>query len=227
MIFHDQITSPANLVDGVGIAIRRYRNNQNHIAILFKELEDEDLVRIIHVGSYKGEFIGEVDKYYLWADLNWLHPIRKQALLASIQQIADVNRDTKLRYGFNHSVFCFDPNTGKLNANYDQSKGFTCSTFVLEVFLANGITLIDWETWPEADEADREFQNGILNYLLNQIGNITEEYLNAQRQQLGGPRFKPQEIAVASQTMHKTTWNEAQEPAGILNQQLTQRQAAS
>lgn len=227
MIFHDQQTTSVKQVDGVGIAIKQYPPNQNHIAILFKELEEEGTVKVIHVGSYKGSFVDNIDPFYLWADLNCVHPIRKQALIASIQQIADVNKDTRLRYGLNHAVFCFDPITGKLNANYDQTKGFTCATFVLEVFLANGITLIDWDTWPAADEADKEFQNKVLNYLSRIGEQITPEFLSGQNQQLGGPRFKPQEIAIATQSIHKTTWEEAQEPAERLNNQLAQRHAAT
>ncbi|MGY5797720.1 hypothetical protein [Rheinheimera faecalis] len=222
MHFNRQQDAPLDEVDGVGIAIMQNLRGQNHVAIIFKEIEDETSIKLMHVGSHKGEFISEVEAYYLWADVHCVHPIRKQALIASIQQIAEVNKDTKIRYGFSHGVFCYDQLTGRLNSNYDQTIGFTCATFVIEIFLSQGIQLVDWDTWPDANEEDRDFQNFIFDYLSNLKGQVTEEYLAAQSRQLGGPRFKPQEVAVATQSEPVSTWHEVQEPSKNLNLYLSQ-----
>ncbi|MEJ6475977.1 hypothetical protein [Pseudoalteromonas piscicida] len=213
-------------VDYIGVALRRYGGNQNHIAILFKPNELEDEIMLLHVGSHKGDLLEEPSNKYLWIDLGKaFHPIRKQVILASIQQIAEKNSKSKVRYGLDHGVYCLDPETGMLNENYDQKIGFTCATFVVEVFLSVGIKLIDWDTWPSSGEKHIEFQKKVFSYLESEhakdSNNVTVEYLKAQSKNIGKARFLPEEIAAATQEIKESTKLEVEPLAAYINEGLT------
>lgn len=188
-------------VDSIGVALTQNREGQNHIAILF-ELDDE--MALLHVGEYKGKLCDRPTDKYIWMELGEdFHPVRKQVMLSHLLQIVQVNQGLILRYGLDHSVNCFNPETGKINDCYDFSVGFTCATFVLEVFLSFGFELIDVSTWPPADEQSINFQKMVFTYLhgihIQSPHLLSTDYLNAQLSNIGKSRFLPQEVAAATQ----------------------------
>jgi hypothetical protein len=201
MVINSPTDSPFSELDLIGVAVCQYPNEQNHIAVLYKPDSDEDETLLLHVGDHKAPLIGTPNDKYLWLDLGSSLPtIRKELILVDIQIIAEVNKDAEIRYGLDHGIFCLDAATGRLNANYDQTIGFTCATFVIEVFLASGIQLIDWETWPVNESQHIAFQKRVFNYLKSLYPQkVTLEYLKAQESNIGGSRFLPQEIAASTQ----------------------------
>lgn len=209
-------------VDSVGVALSQYAGEQNHIGILFQF----DDVMLLHVGDHKSPLLDKPTDKFVWLDLGrTFHPIRKQVILASIQHIAEKNKDSKIRYGLDHGIYCLDAETGLLNENYDQSIGFTCATFVIEVFLSVGIKLIDWDTWPSGEEKHTEFQKMVFNYLernkRDNPGSVTEEYLKAQAKNIGKARFLPQEVAAATQNAVESTKDEVNPIALKIHEELT------
>tara|TARA_B100000519_G_scaffold13292_1_gene9976 strand:+ start:33009 stop:33707 length:699 start_codon:yes stop_codon:yes gene_type:complete len=214
-------------VDGFGVALSQPGTEQNHIAILFKFDDESDEVKLLHVGGHKTSLLDEPSSNYLWVDFGPdFNPIRKQVILASLQQIAEVNQDTLIRYGLDHGVYCFDSESGKLNDNYDYSIGFTCATFVIEVFLSFGVQLIDWDTWPPSKERNLDFQKKVLGYLASQHARapslVTLEYLESQQKNEGKARFLPQEVAAATQSIQPSTKEEVEPLASDIHKQLTQ-----
>jgi hypothetical protein len=205
MQLHSYKENEFSNVDLFGVALSQYAGGQNHIAILFKPDFNASDVSLLHVGQHKGALLEQPSEKYLWLDFGSdFNPIRKQVILASIMQIAEVNKDSKIRYGLDHGLFCLDAETGRFNDNYSSVIGFTCATFVIEVFLSVGVKLIDWVTWPSGDTKDIEFQKKVLQYLDNTHKSdssvVTLEYLLAQNKKVGKSRFLPQEIAAATQT---------------------------
>ncbi|HAS6964510.1 TPA: hypothetical protein I7303_10645 [Vibrio parahaemolyticus] len=210
-------------VDAVGVALAQYKGEQNHIAILF---HSDEGVMLLHVGDHKQNLLEAPSSKYTWLDLGEdFHPIRKQVILAHIQHIALENRDTDIRYGLDHAVYCLDPETGKLNSNYDSSIGFTCATFVVEVFLSCGVKLIDWDSWPSADEVHTSFQKKVYSYLeylhSQNPERVTIEYLKAQQGNIGKSRFLPQEIAASIHSSEPSKKEDIDENASSIHVQLT------
>ncbi|MGR1188013.1 hypothetical protein [Vibrio parahaemolyticus] len=210
-------------VDAIGVALAQYSGEQNHIAILF---QGDEKVMLLHVGDHKRSLLEEPSDKYVWLDLGAeFHPIRKQVILAHIQHIAEENKNSDIRYGLDHAVYCLDPETGRLNDKYDSSIGFTCATFVVEVFLSCGIQLIDWDSWPEANEVHTRFQQIVFNHLLgihsSNPEKVTIEYLKAQQSNIGKSRFLPQEIAASTQSLAPSKKEDIDISAASIHSQLT------
>jgi hypothetical protein len=226
MDFKSSVVIDVTSVQGAGVAIARTGIQQNHIALLFVDEFDDNAIKLLHVGGHKSSLVENFSGHYLWADLKCIPPLRRPSLLASILQIAKVNQTPGIKYGFNHGLYCFDPKTGFINTEYQHTAGFTCATFVIEVLLSQGVKILDWDTWPAASEEDRQFQGAVLQYLerlsKKDGGLVSEEYLLAQRSKIGSPRFKPQEVAIATQTKEVSVWTDIQEPAAQLNDALEQ-----
>lgn len=218
-------TNDLSGLDGLGIAITKYSSTQNHVAFIFEEI-DSGKILLLHVGSHKSKLVDPVGDDYLWADLGCIHPLRRASVVASIQHIAKVNANSVIRYGLDHGLYCLDPLTGQLNQNYTTEIGFTCATFVIEVLLSQGIKIINWETWPAANDEDKIFQDKVLNFLarVNQTHPhlVTEEYLKAQRRHYGASRFKPQEIAIATQSGEPSSYDDVQISAQLLDDRLSE-----
>ena len=221
MIINSPINAPFDQVKSFGIAVSQYSGRQNHVGILYKNSGD---VSILHVSGHKEPLVITPEPYYLWLDEDCLDPIDKSLLLASVIDIAKVNKNTEIRYGLNHSLYCIDPKTGKFNQDYDITVGFTCATFVMEVFLTIGTQLIDWKTWPSDTAEAKEFHDLVLSYLDVRClsGNkVTPEYLAAQKKLHGSPRFSPQEIAAATQNELPITYKDVCEDAKTIYNALS------
>jgi len=230
MVINSPNKIPFSELDSIGVALRQYPNKQNHIAVLFKPDSDEDDTLLLHVGDHKTELIQPPNDRYLWLDLgSSIHPIRKEILLTDIQLIAEVNKDSKIRYGLDHGVFCLDAATGRLNSNYNESIGFTCATFVVEVFLASGLKLIDWDSWPSGENKHIIFQKQIFGHLCNiyrqDPTKVTIEYLMAQQSNIGKSRFTPQEIAAATQDIKPSIKSEIDNIASEIHTVLCENYA--
>ncbi|MDP5212378.1 hypothetical protein ORJ66_04890 [Pseudoalteromonas tunicata] len=211
-------------VDGFGVAICNYAGDQNHLAILYKNPQKPDDVKLFHVNSYKSDLLTPVESHYLWVDIDWLPPIRKIAITANLKNIIDNNKDTKIRYGFSFNLGCFDPVTGKINNFYDSADGFTCATFVLEVLKSLGVELVDWNSWPVASPEDINFKQYILSqlesYSVKYPDIVTEEFLLGQKNKINDPRFKPQEVIAATKCKEASTYNSIQKPAQLVHEEV-------
>lgn len=225
MVINSPDKTPFSELDSIGVALRQYQNEQNHIAVLFKPDSDEEETLLLHVGDHKSELIQSPNDRYLWLDLgSSIHPIRKEILLTDIQLIAEINKDQKIRYGLDHGVFCLDAATGQLNKNYDESIGFTCATFVIEVFLASGLKLIDWDSWPSNENRHIAFQKHVFGHLYaihkQDPNKVTIEYLIAQQANIGKSRFTPQEVAAATQELKPSIKHEIDDIAEEIHTRL-------
>lgn len=230
MVTNSPSVAPFSELDLIGVALRQYPNEQNHIAVLFKPDSDESDTLLLHVGDHKTDLIQSPSDRYLWLDLgDSIHPIRKEILLTDIQLIAEVNKDAKIRYGLDHGVFCLDAATGQLNSNYDESIGFTCATFVIEVFLASGLKLIDWDSWPSNENRHITFQKQVFGYLYDihqqEPKKVTLKYLIAQQANIGKSRFTPQEVAASTQELKPSIKNEIDDMAEEIHSRLCENYA--
>ena len=230
MVINSPSVTPFSELDSIGVALCQYQNEQNHIAVLFKPDSDKSDTLLLHVGDHKADLIQRPSYRYLWLDLgDSIPPIRKEILLTDIQLIAEVNKDAKIRYGLDHGVFCLDAETGQLNSHYDESIDFTCATFVIEVFLASGLKLIDWDSWPSNEDRHIAFQKQVYEYLYaihkQDPKRVTLEYLIAQQANIGKSRFTPQEVAASTQELKPSIKNEIDNMAEEIHSHLCENYA--
>ena len=101
---------------------------------------------------------------------------------------------TGVPYAFSAPNDCFDARTGEFLLGPTRL-GLTCASFVLAVFQAAGLPLVDYATWPIARSGDREWQERIVG-LLEQTG-ATRAHVDAVRSDVGNVRYRPEEVAGA------------------------------
>lgn len=74
--------------------------------------------------------------------------------------------------------------------------GFTCATFVLAIFEAGDIALLDSKTWI-IDQVDLDYQKWLLDEFLPSQG-ATPDFISEQRKNPGSYRFRPEDVAAAA-----------------------------
>ena len=101
-------------------------------------------------------------------------------------------------YGFSYDGKSYFENDGSLVHSANCS-GYTCGTFVLTIFHSLSLDLIDISAWPSREE-DITWQIRILKRLLEyarKLG-ISNNHLLRLANEIGYPRYRPEEVAVSS-----------------------------
>lgn len=124
-----------------------------------------------------------------WAEPK-IDPIELQAVAAVAAAIAKKMPDILFAFRYADTTF---------NADHDvllgsTEHGLTCATFVLAVFRAARIELLDLKTWISRPEDDAAF-GGLMAYLER----IDPEHAAAVQSEKGCVRFRPEEAAAATQ----------------------------
>ena len=159
----------------------------------------------------------------LWGVPN-IHEARLGDLVTKAILVQDVNKATRVPYGFSVPDGFFDDKTGKILPGEDKV-GLTCATFILAVFHMTGITLINYDSW-KPRKADCKAQVKLYGNLKKYKDRlkIKQVELNNIRNQIKGIRYRPEEVIAASMTDSKINTMRQLEPLGrevveqILNQ---------
>ena len=189
-------------VNSVGIAIRQYAGEQNHLAILYVANGDSDEPKILHLGDQHCLKNEQPDNSYLWIDLgdDFDAEIDLPYILAYVRDVARVNTKESGQYGLDTNTGCFDPMTGMLKSEAVEEVGLTCATFVLEVFKARGFELVQWDSWPLNDQQNINWHYKVISHLRSLFPKkVTASYFNKQLLNIGNRRYLPQDVAAATQ----------------------------
>lgn len=180
-----------NNIDIVGVAICKVGPTQQHIGILFKN-EASEPSQLLHLAWHYRLQCNPPNIKYVWLDCG-LDPYNKAALAAYCQLIFHVNGPDRIPYGIDVSCKCFDPMTGAWIAT-NKNDGLTCSTFVMEVFAAQGHNLLDVSTWQHR-ASDEDWQLYIIDKLME--NGADDKHIAYQLESIGAFRFRPEEVAGA------------------------------
>jgi hypothetical protein len=212
-------------VSHVGIALKAYQNPQNHTAILYKNGLDEPL--FLHLSEHRGLRNHEPKDDYIWLQLgDDFQDYDKEYLKSFIVDVARVNPETSGQYGLDVNTKCLNPITGKFVDSYKDKIGLTCATFVLEVFSARGLDLVDWDSWPEDIPENINWQRtAALPHIFNEhrLGRAPFDFYNAQYNNIGNKRFLPQEVAAATQVEIPAKKHQIEEKAQKIDNILRKR----
>jgi hypothetical protein len=97
-------------------------------------------------------------------------------------------------YAFSPPNTCFDEATGRYLLGPTRM-GLTCATFVLAIFDAARLPLVDYSSWPTHRPGDAEWQQKVISMLR---GRVSHAHISAMERDVGGARYRPEEIAGAA-----------------------------
>ena len=82
--------------------------------------------------------------------------------------------------------------------------------------------MIDWESWPKGRASDIKWQNKMIETLYSTIPDISEEYINRQRVNIGNSRYLPEEVAASTQIEFPASKKQIKRPAQLIRKKLIQ-----
>lgn len=191
-IFEPEVNSPAGL-DVLGTAIAAITKNQIHIGILFRGPDNH--IKFLHLEWHHRLKCEPPRDNFLWLQSPLDEPNR-DAIAAYCELVAEKGKNDQIPYGIDLDGSGFDPDTGKFDSSNEYA-GLTCASFVIQIYRALRIPLVDLSNWP-ARKNDRNWQRSIIARL-EESGRASSEHISKQKDLLGRgvARFKPEEVASA------------------------------
>ena len=184
-------------VEFVAVAIQFTRKpDRHHMGILNREPNGGDL-NLLHLGSHNKLENEEPKEHFHWINVD-IDESRARQLSAQCRRVWNANKNY-FPYGFSSPNECFDIDTAQLlfGEDYPDFVGLTCATLVLAVFGYAGFHLVEYDTWPENREDDKDFQEEIIRIFIG-IPGIEDSHIDKMRKDVGKARFRPLEVAGAA-----------------------------
>lgn len=129
---------------------------------------------------------------YIWVDPS-VNERRAKQVAAFCRRVWRQNGKS-IPYAFSHPNDCFDSRTGQFL--FGETKlGLTCATFIIAVFQAVGLKLLDLDSWPARPD-DVQWQQSILDMLRQQ--GASADHLRSVDREVGAVRFRPEEVGGAA-----------------------------
>lgn len=187
---------PLTNVVYAAIAIKAVNQRQRHIGVLHREDDSPD-VNLLHLAWHHDLRNHTPGPTYLWIDPD-VHPRRMRQVAAMCRKVWRANTGT-LPYALSAPNGCFDQSSGEFLLGPTRH-GLTCASFVLAVFESVGIRLVRYEDWPSSRPGDREWQEWVISELERSDPPVSREHIEAVKNEVGGIRFRPEDVASAGTT---------------------------
>jgi hypothetical protein len=175
------------------VVIGQPEPGQRHIGILHRTANSEPSLLHLAWHCILRNDLGIPDYMRLWVALA-VEPERLRVFAAFCRRVWRKNEAGGIPYAFSHPAESFDASTGALLLTPTQF-GLTCASFVLAVFDAAGLRLVEYETWEKDRSGDRDWQQKIIAKL---EGRASQEHIEHLRSEIGAVRYRPEEVAVAT-----------------------------
>lgn len=180
--------SPAPLV-AVGLSCD-LENDQNHTGLYWHEEQGQP--RYLNLQGHLRLTNELPPPECIWVILP-VHRLRVPAVAGYCRLLWEANGEDTIPYGIQFPDNAFDPVTGLWFFGPDRF-GLTCATFVLAALKAQGIELLQLDTW-EYRDSDDIWKNKIIRWLENSGNNRRAQFLRQEEQCF---RYRPEEVAGAS-----------------------------
>ncbi|MCC6876912.1 MAG: hypothetical protein IT378_21585 [Sandaracinaceae bacterium] len=181
----------------LAIAIAEVREGQRHTGAYYRAGDGRDGVWFLHLAFHREMQHEPAKAKYRWVEPVALDPTLRQFIGTLCRALASGSPD-RLPYGF--GVGRFDPSTGTFE-QAGRRRGLTCATFVLALFAAYEIDLVDLDTWG-ARESDRDWQERIVAAIEAHFPNEAA-HVQAIRDDVGEcARVRPEEVAAAASSVY-------------------------
>lgn len=208
MHVHSQIELPLSRMGFVALAIKPVTDTQLHIGVLHRR--DSGNPRLLHLAWHHDLRNDLPPDDYFWIEVN-IHAKRLRQVAALCRKVWRAN-PYGVPYAFSLPVKFIDTKSGQVLLGGTRL-GLTCASFVLAVFEAAGIKLIEYATWPT--KADIDWQEHVIQQLARRV---TSDYLTLLKAEIGNARFRPDEVAAAAASNSiPATFEEVKEQSQLLN----------
>jgi hypothetical protein len=183
------------------VVIGQPEPGQRHIGILHRTADAEP--NLLHLAWHcllRNE-AGIPDYMHLWTSPA-VEPERLRVVAALCRRVWRKNDAGGIPYAFSHPSDSFEAATGEFLVGPARF-GLTCASFVLAVFDAAGLRLVEYDTWVCDRPGDREWQEKIIAKL---AGRASQEHIDHLRNEIGAVRFRPEEVAAATTLVLPATY---------------------
>jgi hypothetical protein len=188
---HIATEKPFSEVRFVAVALKPIDETQRHIGLLHRG-DDRHEPMMLHLAWHLDLRNEPARADYVWVDPT-IHERRAKQVAAFCRRVWRQNGKS-IPYAFSHPNDCFDPTTAQFL--FGKTKlGLTCATFVLAVFHAVGLQLLDLDSWPTRPD-DVEWQRNVLG-LLSERG-ASADHLRSVEAEPRAARFRPEETGGAA-----------------------------
>ncbi|MBR6631665.1 MAG: hypothetical protein IKK89_06950 [Alistipes sp.] len=181
---------------GIVINLEDYAEKQFHCGLSFDLNTQTKVLHLTTHNRLRCDY--HLNSFRCWIRPN-IHKLRQEQVSIFCNVIVDRGLDfNDIPYGFSYDGKSYFENDGSLVHSANCS-GYTCGTFVLTIFHSLSLDLIDISAWPSREE-DITWQIRILKRLLEyarKLG-ISNNHLLRLANEIGCPRYRPEEVAVSS-----------------------------
>ena len=183
-------------IEDLAVAVCQTRPDQLHVGLVY--IRDEVTPILCHLAWHHMLRFEDPVVRPSWSisNIHWqevnLDHINRRVIAGWLEDLRSNPND--IPYGFD-----IEPPVFSANGQYivqPNGKGLTCATFVVEVYRANALPLLDEDTWPSRFDEDTSWQEQILEFLRNT--GAEESHIDALSSDIGCVRFKPEEVAAAT-----------------------------
>lgn len=189
-------------IEYFSVALQQSDLEQRHVGVIINP-DGEDSPILCHLAWHYILRAEAVSDKFVWVESALPVPLKKN-LVAYIQLVLSTNTDHGLPYSFSEYTGSFDPANGKYIKTKPGS-GLTCATFILGVFDAIGVTLVDLENWPSRP-SDEVWQHKMMQQFIRLLYHPNSNYrpslehVIALREFVGVKRVLPEETAASTIT---------------------------
>lgn len=131
--------------------------------------------------------------FSLWIELAF-EPERLRQLAAFCRRVWRKNNATGIPYAFSAPRGAMRSFTGEILLGPTRF-GLTCASFVLAVFEAAGLDLIQYNTWALNRPGDQEWQQQIIEKLRPRA---EQSHIDKIQSEIGAVRYRPEEVAAGA-----------------------------
>lgn len=217
---NDPVVRPFAEVDGVAVSLLVTEEGAAQHCGLIHRIDEEE-PRHVHLAWHHQLRSEPPTDDYFWVDPASFESAEKRIVAMLARQIGD--RREPIPYALSNVGLRFDE-AGQL-AGIRTGQGFTCATFVLAVFASYGYDLVERATWPL--NANDDWQAWVVDTLEKPGSRASPEHVAAVKQQIGGQRVRPGEVAgAASAAETPVVFDDAQKLAAEIIAEVQQLRSA-
>jgi len=196
------IWPPTTDIAGVfaGVILERLKSNWIHVGFLYR-IEDSDTY-VLHLWGHR-KLVHEPPRQGQLCILCEIEPVRLPSIAAFARRLYRKNKNQGIPYAFSSPEQDWFSAEGGLLLGPERL-GLTCANFVLALYRAAGLPLVQLDTWP-ARADDVAWQQSVLDEWAPAIEGArekTREHFAQVQSEIGTVRCRPTEIggaAIASQ----------------------------
>jgi hypothetical protein len=179
-------------IRAAAVAITISGPDQRHLGVLHRDGAEDD-VFLLHLEFHNRLTNEPASPLYAWVDLQ-LPELRLAQVAMVCRKIVREN-GRSIPFAFSVPNDCFDADSCAFLFG-PTMHGLTCATFVVAVFKAIGISLVNVDSWPKNRADDIKWKEQVISKL-KQVG-ASDEHICYVEEEKDLPRFRPEEVAGAA-----------------------------